>query len=124
MRGNGLLLTIWREACRHIEIAESTATLAPILAEHLPLDALIVRRFDPASAAIDTVAVGGRRVVDAASTRTVVSPAQMNRLLAWARSGQIVDSTTAPRRGELALVVPPELPGAAVAGPLGGPDGP
>jgi hydrogenase-4 transcriptional activator len=124
MSGNGLLLTIWREACRHIEIAESTATLAPILAEHLPLDALIVRRFDPASAAIDTVAVGGRRVVDAASTRTVVSPAQMNRLLAWARSGQIVDSTTAPRRGELALVVPPELPGAAVAGPLGGPDGP
>jgi hydrogenase-4 transcriptional activator len=124
MASNGLLLSIWREACRHIEIAESTATLAPMLAEHLPLDLLLVRRFDPAAAMIETMAAGGQRVSTPTATRTAVSPAQMNRLLAWARSGQLADSTAAPRRGELALVVPPELAGAVVAGPLGGPDGP
>jgi hydrogenase-4 transcriptional activator len=124
MTSDGLLLAIWREACRHIEIAESTATLAPMLAEHLPLDALLVRRFDSASAAIETVAAGGRRDSVAAVKRTEVSPAPMNRLLAWARSGQLAESTATPRRGELALLVPPQLGGAAVAGPLSGPDGP
>ena len=36
-RFRDVLLDVWREACRHIEIAESTAAIAPMLAHHLPL---------------------------------------------------------------------------------------
>ncbi len=33
-----LLLDVWREGCRHIEIEESLARVAPLLARRLPLD--------------------------------------------------------------------------------------
>ena len=41
-----LLLEVWRESCRHIEIGESIAILAPMLARHLPLDLIVIRRVD------------------------------------------------------------------------------
>jgi len=45
-RYRDVLLEVWREACRHIEIAESTATIDRIIARHLPISALLVRRID------------------------------------------------------------------------------
>ena len=53
-----VLLEVWREACRHIEIHESASTLAALLERHLPLAALMVRRFDAGHHALDTVAYG------------------------------------------------------------------
>ena len=51
-----VLLEVWREAGRHIEIHESSATIAAMLERHLPLAALLVRRFDASGHALDTVA--------------------------------------------------------------------
>ena len=53
-----ILLSVWKEACRHIEIGESTLTIAAILAEHLPLGQVLVRRFDLQRSCLETVAVG------------------------------------------------------------------
>ena len=53
-----VLLSVWREACRHIEIRESTASIAALLAEHLPIGCLLVRRLDVQHARLDTVALG------------------------------------------------------------------
>jgi hypothetical protein len=36
-RFNRLLLDVWREACRHIEIAEATDLITPLLLRHLPI---------------------------------------------------------------------------------------
>ena len=69
-----VLLDVWREACRHIEIHESTGNIARLLAKELPLAALLVRRLDPPHMAIDTVAIGepGRHSL-APSGRTTFS---------------------------------------------------
>lgn len=56
-RSEQLLLHVWREACRHIEISESTATIAGLLRDDLPLDFLLVRQFDGASRTVKTLAI-------------------------------------------------------------------
>ena len=43
----GLLLDVWREVCRHIEIGESIERLGPILVRRLPIDTIVIRRLDP-----------------------------------------------------------------------------
>ena len=53
-----VLLTVWQEACRHIDIGESTKTIAVLLSKCLPLETLLVRRFDLQHACLDTVALG------------------------------------------------------------------
>jgi transcriptional regulator with GAF, ATPase, and Fis domain len=124
-RFRDVLLDVWREACRHIEIAESTATIAPMLAHHLPLAYLLVRRLDGGHQALETVAVGmPERGPLQATTRTPLTPAKFNRLFAWAKSGSVLHTQHAKRSGDLAVLVPPELEGDAIAGPLLGPDGP
>ncbi len=42
-----LLIQVWREACRHIDIADSAGRIATIVAQHSPIDRLVVLAFDP-----------------------------------------------------------------------------
>jgi hydrogenase-4 transcriptional activator len=120
-----VLLDVWREACRHIEINQSAATIAPMLAQHLPLSCLLVRRIDRDHSSLNTVAMGipgpGSLL---ATTRTPLTPGRFNRLLAWAKTAELLHGQRAKRTGELAALVPPELEGEVLAGPLLGPDGP
>src|SRR5207249_4639205 len=57
-RFSSVLLDVWREAGRHIEIRESASNIARLLAEHLPLAHLLVRRLDATHHALETIAVG------------------------------------------------------------------
>jgi transcriptional regulator with GAF, ATPase, and Fis domain len=120
-----VLLDVWREACRHIEISQSMAAIAPLLAQHLPLDCLLVRRFEPQHRSLDTVAVGQAHARPLTEmVRTPLADAKRSRLLAWARSGRLLHGQRTKRSGELATLVPPEQEGEVVAGPLQGPGGP
>ena len=47
-----VLLHVWQEAGRHLEMRESAANIASLLAEHLPLSCLFVRRLDLAHSAL------------------------------------------------------------------------
>jgi len=58
-----LELSVWREACRHLEIEESVARIFPTLAAALPVGAVIVRRFDAARMRLETVAAAPGDVV-------------------------------------------------------------
>ena len=40
-----ILLEVWREACRHIEIGESTLTIARLLSRQLPLAQIKIDKF-------------------------------------------------------------------------------
>jgi transcriptional regulator with GAF, ATPase, and Fis domain len=119
-----ILLDVWREACRHIEIHESTLVIAGLLARQVPLGQIIVRRVDPETASIVTLAAAS-----AASQRPVgehrrdFSADEFRRLVTWARSGRLL------RRGKrltgaLGLVLPPDVVGDVLAAPLVGRDGP
>ena len=58
MQRLNLLLDVWREVCRHLEIGESVGRLAPILARRLPVRFLLVRHFDLQRSCLETVATG------------------------------------------------------------------
>jgi hydrogenase-4 transcriptional activator len=42
-----IILRVWQEVCRHLEIAESGTAVAALLIDHLPLDRFTVHRFEP-----------------------------------------------------------------------------
>ncbi len=119
-----VMLEVWREACRHIEISESTRTIARQLARQLPLEQVIVRRIDRESASMLTVAAAP---VDAnlpiKENRREFSPQEFGRLQSWAGSGRLL------RRGKrltgaLGLVIPPDIEADVLAAPLLGREGP
>lgn len=42
-----ILLRVWQEVCRHLEISESATAVAALLMDHLPLERFTVHRFEP-----------------------------------------------------------------------------
>lgn len=115
-----ILLDVWQQACRHIEIGEYVETIAQMLEQELPLAQLIVRRFDFEHASISTVAAapqeGGQPLSE--HRRTYTRP-EMTKLKAWLRRGEIVQlhqKATSP----IALVTPEYLAGDVIAIPLAG----
>jgi transcriptional regulator with GAF, ATPase, and Fis domain len=124
-----VLLSVWREACRHIECQESTAAIAALLANHLPIERLVVRRFDAAHQLLETIAAGGARgeslpAGDIAHRRTTLSPALTKRFVSWARHGDVAHDERGRRVGIHSLLAPSDLEGTIIAGPLAGQDGP
>jgi hydrogenase-4 transcriptional activator len=118
-RFDKILLDVWREAGRHLAIRESAANIAGLLAEHLPLSYLLVRRFDELHGALDTVAVGHSKGIHATPlSKTLLNPARIKRLAAWGRQGAVWRRVPGAKEAEEAIVLPAELTGEALAGPL------
>ncbi len=116
-----VLLSVWQEACRHIEISRSTETIAALLVRHMPIDQLLVRRIDRQRSCLETVAVESLDPDLAASdARTECSAAEMKKLLAWCRQGQVAHrGGAASMPNKLEMLVPGQLDGDVLAGPLG-----
>ena len=120
-----LLLGIWREACRHSEISQSTATIARMLASELPLGMLLVRWIDREHSTLETIAVGqAGESLPPQIARTPCSAARLRRLVNWAGEGKLLHGQRIKRSGELALIVPEEIEGEVIAGPLVNAHGP
>ena len=120
-----ILLSVWQEACRHIEISQSMANIAATLARHIPVEQLLVRRIDTLRSGLETVAADfpgseGHRL----EARTNCSPAELQSLLEWCRRGKV-----SHRRGEesaaagLTLLASNQHEGDVAIGPLGDPAG-
>ena len=91
-----LLLDIWREVCRHLEIGESVARLAPILVRRLPVDLLLVRRLDVARSQLETVATGlCKGKSSALPAESTCAPEAMKRLLLWCEAREILRAPAA-----------------------------
>jgi transcriptional regulator with GAF, ATPase, and Fis domain len=124
-RFHTVMLDVWREACRHIDIGEATTNFAQILASRLPLASIIIRRLDPQHNSLKTVAVGGQALPPLAPTITECSPAQMKRLTAWAaRTGVVRRGRKQSLAGEMAFVVPDDVENDVLAASLAGSAGP
>ncbi len=118
-----LLIDVWREVCRHIEIQASASCIAGLLARQMPLDVLLVRQYDGNTQVLNTVAIcrpeaRGFRV----AARHCLASDEHVRLLAWAATQQ-VHHLPAGQRGDLAMLIPPEIQGEVLVGPLSGDDG-
>jgi transcriptional regulator with GAF, ATPase, and Fis domain len=61
LRLEQLELSLWREACRHIEIGEAADRFAHALREHFPLDGLLLCRLESNQSAVEVAAVSPKR---------------------------------------------------------------
>jgi transcriptional regulator with GAF, ATPase, and Fis domain len=120
-----LLLEVWREACRHIELRESLERSAAILRRRLPLAAIWIRRIDLAGGALETAAIARSRAGESpAPGRIDLAPRDLERLLAWCRRGQIAHLPVARVEDRLPGLLAPGHEGDVLAGPLASEDGP
>jgi hydrogenase-4 transcriptional activator len=120
-----LILSVWREACRHIEIDESTATIAKMLAQTMPIDSVLVRRFEAESRTVETLAVGQVSLSPFhAAPTTTATLARWKRLEQWAETGKLIHCPASRRSGEISLLVPDEVEGELIAGVLTNDEGP
>jgi hydrogenase-4 transcriptional activator len=118
-----VLLGAWQEACRHIDIGQSTANIAATLVRNVPIEQVLVRRVDTTRSCMETIAVGlaerKHRLPDA---RTDCTPAETDLLLAWCRQARLMhrreDEST---KAELARILFGRFEGDGLAGPLGDP---
>ncbi len=55
---NQILLQVWREACRDIQIEKSCAVISSMLLQHIPLDQVLIRDFEDKKKNLETIAVG------------------------------------------------------------------
>lgn len=123
---SSVLLAVWREACRHIEIGESTDNIARILAERMPIGQILVRHFDPKRPSLETVAVGAMGASSrAAPARTECTPAQLRQLQEWSSRGQLLHRRPGtPGPSTLDWIVPRGIEQDVLAGPLNDLQGP
>src|SRR6185312_2505346 len=86
-----LFLDVWREVSRHEALGESLARIMPLLAERLPLDALMIRAIDAPGGFLETTVVEparvGRRPAPG-EARTTIAADDLARLLEWGRRGE------------------------------------
>jgi transcriptional regulator with GAF, ATPase, and Fis domain len=121
-----LLLDVWREACVHIEIGESVALGAPILFRRLPVDLVLVRRLEVERQVVETVAAGLCRPGPVPQeTRSECTAGQFEDLLAWCRRNKVEQCKLPEDRSALLPgLVPTDLEGEVLIGPLNAADGP
>ncbi|MFA9478046.1 sigma-54 interaction domain-containing protein [Phycisphaerales bacterium AB-hyl4] len=113
-----LLLDVWREACRHIEIERSTETIARILPHRLPVDRLVVFAFDFTQGLAIPRADSLTIPQDVAPPRTLRSPDR--RLLeAWCRRHEVILHRLGDQQHDvLRLLAGSPLDGSWLAAPL------
>jgi hydrogenase-4 transcriptional activator len=114
-----LLLRIWREVSRHVEIEASVARIALLLWERLPADRIGVLRIDLGHRRLDAVAVEQHGGTPTELPRhRILEEKEFEDLLAWGRSAALLRAShLAANRHLLTLLAPPG-DGDVLAGPL------
>jgi hydrogenase-4 transcriptional activator len=87
LRLEELELSLWREACRHIEIGEAAERFAATLREHFPLDYLLLCRVDPDQDRPEIAAVAPKLSATAEPLFAKTDPRGVERLRKWIRRG-------------------------------------
>jgi len=116
-----VLVNVWREACRHVEIQESTQAIGGILGKLGPIGQLLIRKIDHQRSCLETVAVGVS-VPDylLPEARTACDEGQLKNLLAWCRNRQVLHQDSSDCRHDLlATIVPSDITADVVAAALG-----
>jgi transcriptional regulator with GAF, ATPase, and Fis domain len=112
-----LLLEIWREVGRHIELGEALERIVPILAQSLPVRRALVRRLDAETRRLETVALGGERLEPGAARREL-SREDFEAARTWAAESRVLAWKRGERDRLRELLLPEAMGGAAVVGAL------
>lgn len=115
-----MLLDIWREACRHIEVEHSANTIAHILAQRMPIDRLDVIAIDFDQGQVIPRAVGlvNSQPAGPGQPRTLLPPDRRH-LQAWVRQQQVILHRVGDPVGDvMRLLMADDTEGSWIAGPL------
>ena len=120
-----VLLKVWQEACRHIEIGEMTQNIAPMLLQDMPIDQILIRIIDPGNACLETVALGFPDTQHIQPiTRNDCPNKDLKKLLKWYAQGKVLNcSVESQLESHLRAILPAEVNRDIVAAPLGSQDG-
>lgn len=125
MKNAEMLVQVWKEVCRHSEIAEAIDLVSSILARRLPVGAVVVRRIDLSRRAMETVGAKGVPTEGTwGQTRTECLSPEWDRLVAWCRGGEVLRGDAEHLRTLIPGAIPTGAMGLLLAGPLSGRDGP
>ena len=114
-----LLAAIWREVCRHLDIEESARGLLALLSARLPVDLLLVRRWDGERSRLDTVAAaGGAPGLHGLGARADLAGPRRDALLRWAAAGRASGWASRDQDPLSRALAPEGLSGSLCAGPL------
>ncbi len=114
-----IILDVWREACRHIELQESVPLIAQKLIKHIPARQLLIVAVDLKQSHLKTIAMGfADPLHDQAMASKKLTADQLREIKNWFKKSII------SRRGELlsrmlSLLVPSENDTDVLAAPLG-----
>jgi transcriptional regulator with GAF, ATPase, and Fis domain len=113
-----ILSEVWKEACRHLELAEAVLRIFPLLGDALPLGALAVRELDLARRSVDTLALAPSEGDEPQAPRGEHGPGELEALLAWCRSGALEHGAASVLRRRLPGLLPDGFEGDVLAAAL------
>ena len=114
-----LLLEVWREVCRHLEIGDSVERVAPPMARRMPVKLLLVRHLDVQRSLVETVASWcWRPLPNLPPPQSACRPDDLKHLLSWCKQEQILRAEAAAADKRLPGLLPAGLQGEILAGPL------
>ncbi|MCE9551840.1 MAG: sigma 54-interacting transcriptional regulator [Planctomycetes bacterium] len=117
-RFDSILLEVWREVGRHLELHESAPTIARLLAREMPLARLTLRRVDREHNALVSLAVASpQRSLPPVESKRVLGAAELRHALHWCREERVTTRHTGSAR-DLALHISADITDDLLAAPL------
>jgi transcriptional regulator with GAF, ATPase, and Fis domain len=90
---NDILLSVWQEISRHLDIGESIESAVPLLRRQMPLAVLSIRRLDDEHRTIRTVAAWPASSRENADAEVELSRADFRRLQRWVQEGAVLQKS-------------------------------
>jgi hydrogenase-4 transcriptional activator len=98
-----LLLAVWREVGRHLEISESLQATASLFQKHVPMHSISLRSFDTEHRRVRIIAQAGRRNTRDRLSDALLSVGDWNRLDRWSRKRLSLHGSLDARQAETIL---------------------
>jgi len=119
-----VLLKVWQEACRHIEIGELTKNIAPMLLHDIPMDQLLIREIEISDGHILTRAKGFQDSQHIQCVRqNDCSKNSIKKILKWCSQGKaLYRSRESGLENHFKDILPDKLQRDIILGPIGRPN--
>lgn len=98
-----LLLPVWQEVCRHLELSELADSIAALLREYVPLETLVFRRLEPESHRVRIIASFSTQPTAAEAGDVQLADARWKRLERWIRQREPIHSAGERRQAQTLL---------------------
>jgi transcriptional regulator with GAF, ATPase, and Fis domain len=99
------LLTVWQEVSRHLDIADSTESIAPLLAPLVPLQSLVVRRLEDEHRRIATVASWPANAAKIVQSDSHLPASEWKALERWVRQRKLIHTQRREKKARAIVAV-------------------